>query len=98
MSVGLTSTPYYAAVDVDCDGGIETMAEPERKKETELRELLLDHKETRIRKSSMNLKHKLKQVREEFSSERRVVADAFIDSSNNKPHYVKEEYCNDLLV
>lgn len=52
----------------------------------------------RTRGNSFKLKNRLKQVKAEFSSEKSPVADAFIDSTKNKPKYMKDEHCNDLLV
>ena len=44
-----------------------------------------------------SIRKRLKRVRAGFSNE--VVADSFIDSSNNVPRYMKGEYSNsDLLV
>ena len=50
------------------------------------------------RSVSKSLKSTLKHVRDGLSNEKHVVADAFIDSSQNKPQYVNREYSNDLLV
>lgn len=69
--------------------------------------LLLDHshsipserrRKNRTASMSMSLKNTWKHVREELSSEKRVVADAFIDSNQNMPQYAKKEYSSDLLV
>lgn len=48
--------------------------------------------------SGKSLKNRLKQVKAGFSSEKRGIADAFIESSKNKPQYMKEEHSNNLLV
>lgn len=48
--------------------------------------------------SGMKLKNRLKQMKAELSYEERGVADAFIDSTKNKPQYMKDEHSNDLLV
>ena len=50
------------------------------------------------RSMSKNLKSTWKHVRRGLSSEGHVVADAFIDSTHNRPRYVVSEHCNDLLV
>lgn len=61
---------------------------------------LVDHATSRSRSSSsgLSLKNRLKQVKAGFSNERRSVVDAFIDSTKNKPQYVKDEHSSDLLV
>lgn len=52
----------------------------------------------RLRSHSFKLKSRLKQVKAQFASEKSPVADAFIDSTKNKPKYMKDEHSNDLLV
>lgn len=52
----------------------------------------------RSNSSGMGLKNRLKQMKAGFSNEKRGVADAFIDSTKNKPKYMKDEDSNDLLV
>lgn len=61
---------------------------------------LVGHATSRSRSSSsgLSLKNRLKQVKAGFSNERRSVVDAFIDSTKNKPQYVKDEHSSDLLV
>lgn len=61
---------------------------------------LVTPEESRHRSSStaVRLKNRLKQMGAGFYSEKRAVADAFIDSNKNKPQYIKDDYSNDLLV
>ena len=53
---------------------------------------------TRRHSASLKLRSTLKQVKAEFSSEKSPVVDAFIDSTKNKPKYMKDNHSDDLLV
>lgn len=108
---GLT-LPYSALIndDQESEGRGKTASLNRNKsyESTELREPASDQNdlmvplvsstEAKPRRYSTSLKNTLKQMKRELSSERRVVADAFIDSTKNKPQYVKMDYSNDLLV
>lgn len=49
-------------------------------------------------RTSSNLRRRLIKLKAGFHADKRGVADAFIDSGKNRPHYMKEEYSHDLLV
>ena len=49
-------------------------------------------------RSSSGLRKRLIKLKAGFHADKRAVADAFIETNKNKPHYMKEEYSNDLLV
>ena len=49
-------------------------------------------------RTSSALRRRLIRLKSGFHADKRPIADAFIDSNKNRPHYVKEEYSNDLLV
>ena len=49
-------------------------------------------------RSPSRLRHRLKQMKAEFSHEGKGVADAFIDSTENRPQRIKDGASNDLLV
>lgn len=89
---------HYTAMDGGDQPGTSsnTLVDPEPNHE-DLRPLV-SPSEARYRSTSVRLKDKLKQMGEGFYSERRVVADAFIDSTKNRPQYMKDEHSSDLLV
>lgn len=62
-----------------------------------MKELLVSPSGNRRRHNS-RLKNRLKQIRAEFTNERQSIADAFIDSSENKPQHMKDEHSEDVLV
>ena len=63
-----------------------------------MKELLVSPSGTRARSHSSGLKNRLKQIRAEFTNERQSIADAFIDSTKNKPQHMKDEHSEDVLV
>lgn len=57
-----------------------------------------DGARARSHSTGVRLKNRLKQMKAGFSSEKSGIADAFIESTKNKPQYMKEEHSHDLLV
>ncbi len=94
-------TPYQAAGG-EFPESSEAGGDDERTESGEVaREPLLlsgSLSQRKVRSMSTGLKSTWKHVRRGLSNEKHVVADAFIDTKENKPQYLKKEYCNDLLV